>query len=160
MRITGYLIVGLLGLGLGWWWFSPSEEAPPAERPVATPLSPQGPLPPQGPASVPYPSSAPFPSAMPSLSSAPTAPGETYGLWTNPASPRYASPPPQPLDAYQFRPLNKREEERLRTQQPPARPRAPDAAPGYSYPGDQPYAERDHDPRPTSGPETRYPPHR
>lgn len=115
MRIAGYLVAALLGMVGGWLLFAPTEEAPPpqADPPVAAPTPARPWTPPSAPEAT-WRESAP-----------------------SPAKPATPSPP----EAFSYRPLSEREQQRLKAgglypgeQGYPAPPRDPYRAnPGYGF---------------------------
>jgi len=105
MRITGYLIAGILGLAAGWLVFSGGDKG---QSPNETPKTPTQP--------------------SPALTPTPT-PDRT---WHNvPVTPYGYQPPAPPTAQYHFRPLSKREEARLQPGSPAREDLPP---PGFSYP--------------------------
>jgi len=90
MRITAYLIVGAIGLGIGWLLFSPHEEKP-APKPQAT-------------------------AEVQAPSETRTIPG-ALAPWPDQAA--YPNAPPQPnnpAERYQYRPLSERERQRMQAE--------------------------------------------
>lgn len=111
MRIKGYLIAGVLGVLGGWLLFSPDKEDP---APVPDPMESHIP---------PRPVSPPPPPVRP---------------WTDQAAPRYLQPMPGQAEAFRFRPLNEREQQRFKADVPypeaPYRSEQPGYLPPYSQP--------------------------
>ncbi len=135
MRIAGYLVTAILGLMVGWWLFSPGDE--------------EGPTPAPSPAQPPPASS----SGRPPVPTPPPAPYQPA-----PYPPRYQLPPEPPGQSYRYRPLTKREEERLQSGQSQDQLPFPDQAPlPYYRPG---YPPETGSGRAESGWPPRYPPGR
>ena len=107
MRIAGYLVAALLGIVGGWLLFAPTEEAPPpkAEPPVAA-----------SPPVLPW-----------------TPPPAPEATWRDSA--RSIIPtPPGPPEAFTYRPLSEREQQRLKAGGGVLYPREP-----TGYPARDPY---------------------
>lgn len=116
MRITGYLVAAVLGIGGGWLLFSPTKETP---TPTSTP--PVQASPPERPWTPP-------PTQAPS--------------WQEQAVSRYVPVAPNPMEKFRYRPLSEREQQRLKARAPypeeqfgyPAASNPPYwVKPGYDY---------------------------
>lgn len=92
MRIAGYLIAALLGIGGGWLLFAPTEEAPPPQTELPLQASPPG---------RPW---TPPPAPAPS--------------WQESAPPKYGPGMPNPPEPFSYRPLSDREQQRLKAGAP------------------------------------------
>lgn len=116
MRITGYLVAALLGIWGGWLLFAPTAEKPPPEADTPRQASPPG---------------RPW-----------TPPPTPEPTWQPSAPSGYAPASPNPSEAFSYRPLNPREQQRQKAGAPnpgelsayPAPANAPQwAKPGYDF---------------------------
>ncbi|HSO80665.1 MAG TPA: hypothetical protein VLQ88_10905 [Chromatiaceae bacterium] len=109
MRIAGYLVAALLGIAGGWMLFAPTEKAPPpkADPPVAA-----------------SPPVRPW-----------TPPPAPEATWRE-SAPSIIPTPPGPPEAFTYRPLSEREQQRLKAGGGVLYPREPT---GYPAPARDPY---------------------
>ena len=110
MRIAGYLVAALLGILGGWLLFAPTEEAPPpkADPPVAA-----------SPPVLPW-----------------TPPPAPEATWRESAPSPVRPASPSPPEAFSYRPLSEREQQRLKAGGGVLYPREPA---GYPAPAWDPY---------------------